>query len=110
MNKSTLERQTGLVASKVNQYHYLGDAIGDAKFSIASWSESKAWQSLFDQWWRKRKIEVFERDNRKCVRCGSDRNIECDHVRNRSQGGDSSMDNLQTLCRECHYKKTNNKD
>lgn len=108
MNKSTLEKQTGLTAMNVHENYYLGTyGLGDG-FYTSSYSSSKAWQNLFDQWWKKRKIQVFERDKYKCVICGSARSIECDHITNRSQGGDSSMENLQTLCRDCHYNKTNN--
>ena len=108
MNKSTLEKQTGLRAFKANCNYYLGDyGLGDG-FIYQGYFDSRAWKNLFDQWWARRRIEVFKRDGYKCVICQSPRNIECDHIVNRSQGGDSSMENLQTLCHICHEKKTNN--
>jgi len=117
MNKSTLEKQTGLRAYYAGNMFYLGDVISadrdrvyflNGGYISKQYSQSKGWQDLFDQWWRDRKIAVFERDGYRCVMCLSPRNIECDHIVNRSQGGDSSMENLQTLCHTCHEKKTNN--
>jgi len=62
---------------------------------------------LHDEFWKKRRLEVFSRDKFRCVQCSSPFRIECDHIQNRSQGGTHSMDNLQTLCHNCHYHKTN---
>lgn len=54
-------------------------------------------------WIRK---DVFERDDWKCVNCGSRHRIECDHIIPRDRDGESDWDNLQTLCRKCHMLKT----
>jgi len=61
---------------------------------------------------------TFKRDNYTCVKCG--RGVEhksdpakpyldgdADHIEPIALGGDQwDLDNLQTLCRECHKKKT----
>ena len=51
------------------------------------------------------KTEVMERDNHKCVACGSASNLEIDHVTPVSQGGASVKGNLQVLCRSCNRSK-----
>lgn len=48
---------------------------------------------------------VLERDGNQCLRCGSVENLCADHIIPRCDGGKSSMDNLQTLCRPCNTSK-----
>lgn len=48
---------------------------------------------------------VFERDGFKCLVCGSQRMLRADHVIAESKGGPATLENLQTLCRNCNSKK-----
>jgi len=48
---------------------------------------------------------IFQRDKRKCVKCGANTNLSIDHIIPVSKGGDSADQNLQTLCQECNHKK-----
>jgi len=41
-----------------------------------------------------------------CRSCGTVNDLQCDHVRARSQGGKSVVENGMMLCRECHRRKT----
>ena len=55
--------------------------------------------------WKERRVVVFERDGHACRRCG--RTVALDgchihHVQRRGDGGDHSLANLVTLCRDCH--------
>ena len=51
---------------------------------------------------------VFQRDHERCVKCGSRRNLEVDHIYPISKGGKTEMSNLQTLCHRCNVRKGNN--
>ena len=48
---------------------------------------------------------VLKRDNYRCVKCGSTRNLEIDHKVSLADGGTNHIDNLQTLCRDCNRRK-----
>jgi 5-methylcytosine-specific restriction endonuclease McrA len=51
------------------------------------------------------KMFVWQRDAGKCVRCGSNRNLEFDHVIPVSMGGATTARNLQLLCEGCNRAK-----
>lgn len=50
-------------------------------------------------------LEVFARDDYRCVHCGTRENLSVDHIHPVSKGGTNNMDNLQTLCRSCNSRK-----
>lgn len=52
------------------------------------------------------RFEVWRRDEGKCVRCGSQENLEFDHIIPFSKGGASTVRNLQLLCEACNRKKS----
>ena len=52
-----------------------------------------------------RKI-VWNRDNGKCCKCGSDNNIEFDHIVPVSKGGSSTVNNIELLCQICNRSKS----
>lgn len=55
---------------------------------------------------RKNKVaEVLERDGYKCVSCGTKEDLVIDHVIPVIDGGDTTLENLQSLCRTCNLKK-----
>lgn len=53
--------------------------------------------------------QVYERDNNRCIVCGNGRHngyeIHADHIRPRHLGGESTMENGQTLCSEHNMLK-----
>jgi CRISPR/Cas system Type II protein with McrA/HNH and RuvC-like nuclease domain len=59
------------------------------------------------------RLKVFKRDNYKCVICGKSPAthlgtiLHIDHIKPFSDGGDSSIENLRTLCQKCNLGKGN---
>jgi hypothetical protein len=53
------------------------------------------------------KEEVFERDGGQCVKCGSTRDLQYDHVIPYTRGGGSTAANMQLLCGDCNRAKSN---
>jgi hypothetical protein len=49
--------------------------------------------------------QIFNRDGFKCLRCGSQSFLRADHVIPESKGGETTLENLQTLCHRCNAKK-----
>lgn len=56
--------------------------------------------------WDRIRFAVFQRDGEACVKCGSTEDLHCDHIIEAANGGPSEMENLATLCRSCHSRKT----
>lgn len=59
----------------------------------------------------KQKREVFERQEGVCVSCGNKfeyQEMEADHITPWSQGGKTSVENCQILCKGCNRTKSNN--
>ncbi len=54
---------------------------------------------------REVQILVWQRDQGKCVRCGSNANLEFDHIIPLSRGGANSARNIQLLCQTCNRSK-----
>ena len=51
--------------------------------------------------------EVWIRDGGKCSACGSQENLEFDHIVPFSKGGSSTAENLRILCRPCNRSRGN---
>ena len=57
--------------------------------------------------WGKVRLVVFDRDGWKCRTCGRGGRLECDHIQRLEDGGALyDLGNLQTLCRGCHFDKS----
>ncbi len=58
--------------------------------------------------WRHVRALVLGRDHYLCQRCGqpAGSSAHADHIVPKSDGGQDSMSNLQTLCHDCHNRKT----
>jgi len=50
------------------------------------------------------RAQAKERDKR-CLACGSTKNLTIDHILPRAMGGANVLENYQTLCRMCNNKK-----
>jgi hypothetical protein len=51
------------------------------------------------------KDQVWKRDEGECVKCGSNIDLEYDHIKPVSAGGKSTYRNLQLLCENCNRSK-----
>lgn len=51
------------------------------------------------------KLAVWQRDEGRCVECGSDFDMQYDHVIPFSMGGANTVENLQLLCARCNQSK-----
>ncbi len=57
--------------------------------------------------WNDIRSKAIERDNYKCVKCGKPAE-EVEHIKEIWENGpEFDLDNLQSLCHECHVLKTN---
>lgn len=55
--------------------------------------------------WAEVKQQAHQRDGWRCVGCGTDRDLDCQHRANKGMGGSKQLDtiaNALTLCRRCH--------
>jgi hypothetical protein len=50
--------------------------------------------------------EVWRRDGGSCVKCGSRRNLEFDHIVPVSRGGSNTARNIELLCETCNRSKS----
>lgn len=54
----------------------------------------------------KQRKAALQRDNHQCVKCGNTQHLEVDHILNVARGGTHDLNNLQTLCADCHREKS----
>lgn len=57
-----------------------------------------------DPVWRAARTRALERDEYKCTECDEDDRAELQvhHIKQRNHGGTHALENLRTLCFECH--------
>jgi hypothetical protein len=51
------------------------------------------------------KMFVWKRDGGRCIKCGSQENLEYDHIVPISKGGSNTTRNIQLLCEKCNRSK-----
>jgi len=53
------------------------------------------------------RMYVWRRDNGRCIKCNSDKDLEFDHIIPISEGGSNTERNIQLLCAKCNKEKSN---
>lgn len=56
--------------------------------------------------WKQLRAKAKRQLDYRCQHCGSENNLELDHIVNAARGGQDTLDNCQWLCRQCHNRKT----
>lgn len=58
--------------------------------------------------WKAVRMQALDRDEWKCVQCGTNKRLECDHIKPVRTHPELSysLTNLQILCGSCHTRKT----
>lgn len=52
------------------------------------------------------RINVWNRNGRKCKRCGAEEDLEFDHIIPVAKGGSNTENNIELLCKSCNRKKS----
>ena len=60
---------------------------------------------LHTKWWAMMRYKALVRDKWACVKCGSKKKVSVDHI-NYPGFGKEKLEDVQTLCLECHSKET----
>jgi len=68
-------------------------------------------QRVLEDFTSEQKKQIFERDNYRCVQCGRRQDegyeLQADHRVPKDKGGKATVDNGQTLCSICNFRKKN---
>jgi glutaredoxin len=71
-------------------------------------------EKLKDPRWQKKRLEIFQRDDFKCVYCGDDKNtLHIHHLqydRSHKDPWDYENEKMITLCEYCHQLEFNNRN
>lgn len=105
---------------KFIEYKMGGDLLAD-DFVLPDREEQKAQQENITVYKKENsrnvslslRLAVLSRDNFRCVFCGrspatdTGTKLHIDHIKPFSEGGKSTLENIQTLCEECNLGKSN---
>lgn len=65
-------------------------------------------EKLLDPRWQKKRLQIFNRDKFRCVKCNDDKStLHIHHLRYYGEPWDVKNEYLQTLCDKCHDKHHN---
>lgn len=54
--------------------------------------------------WQKKRLEILQRDNFKCTKCGdSETELQIHHLKYNGEPWDAPNSNLITVCKHCHF-------
>lgn len=87
---------------RIDDFEWIKQTI-EAGWNPADWGIIK----LAKPFSEKVRQQIFKRDGYKCLQCGTTEKLEADHIKPREKGGESTLENGQTLCRSCNASKSN---
>ncbi|MDR3112080.1 MAG: HNH endonuclease [Elusimicrobiota bacterium] len=94
----------------IRKLHQYGFLIKVAT-GIYKYDPKKAITKKLKDFTQKQKEEILKRDNYKCVICGRGKKegmeLHVDHIKPKDLGGDTTMENGQTLCSQHNFIKKN---
>ena len=62
------------------------------------------YEYMHSEEWRQKRLKVLKRDGFRCQMCGTAKNLRVHHINYEHLGTDAELDDLITLCDECHRK------
>lgn len=73
--------------------------------NVKSNRQSAYYDYLQSDHWTQLREKILERDNRACVVCGRNNNLQVHHKVYRPRLEDAALEDLETLCRTCHAQQ-----
>jgi 5-methylcytosine-specific restriction protein A len=75
-----------------------------------AWSKETRQSRGYGKEWQRIRLIALRRDHNLCQVCLKNgfvtRATQVDHIINKAKGGTDNIENLQSICKECHDKKT----
>ena len=62
-------------------------------------------KEMYRRQFKQNRLIVLVLDGQKCRECGSTDRLHVHHVKEKSKGGTNDINNLITLCNDCHKEK-----
>ena len=90
-----------------HQIEFKNQNIGSLVSEIRSAFFNKSHKRI--KFTKQQRAHLHERDNKTCKVCLKEiplKNANIDHIKPLSAGGSNELDNLQILCKDCHFEKT----
>lgn len=91
----------------------VGGYCDEHKALVSGWNAPERGSSSqrgYGATWRRKRQAVLQRDSHQCRLCAAKGLVtygnEVDHITPKSQGGTDDLENLQTICGDCHKAKT----
>lgn len=104
---SKVSFETGIPIERLlNEFNDIQDFDLIQKKAIFEYILSKQYYST-SIFTNETKKKVFKRAKGKCEKCGSEKDLEFDHIIPKSKKGNTTYQNCQLLCRKCNTRKYN---
>ncbi len=110
ITRKFINNRADTVSQDINEKYTVNDFNPTEISGQNPWTDSLTGEGYSDSSrWNKIRQQIFLRDNFCCIWCGTNQNLTVDHIKELSMGGTNQLDNLRTLCKDCHEKRHNKK-